>query len=66
MISRGEVALIVASKGVSVELMNTDFFWSVVMMVVITTILTPISLKLVFSSKTQVNPTNPTKIKLSN
>lgn len=66
MISRGEVALIVASKGVAVGLMNTDFFGPVVMMVVITTIVTPILLKLVFSSKTHVNPTNLTKTKLSN
>lgn len=66
MISRGEVALIVASKGVSVGLMNMAFFGPIVMMVVITTIVTPILLKLVFSSKIHVNPTHPTKTKLSN
>lgn len=51
MISRGEVALIVASKGEAVGLMNPDFFGPIVIMVVITTIVTPILLKLVFKGK---------------
>ena len=50
MISRGEVALIVASKGAALGLMGATFFGPVVIMVVVTTILTPILLKLVFSS----------------
>ena len=38
MVSRGEVALIVASKGVAIGLMGTTFFAPVVVMVVVTTI----------------------------
>lgn len=53
MVSRGEVALIVASKGMSVGLMNEMFFGPVVIMVVVTTIITPILLKFVFSKKAQ-------------
>ena len=51
MVSRGEVALIVASKGAAIGLMSAAFFGPVVVMVVITTIITPILLKLVFISK---------------
>ena len=48
MISRGEVALIVASKGASAGLMGSDFLGPIIIMVVVTTIVTPIFLKLVF------------------
>lgn len=53
MVSRGEVALIVASKGAAVGLMSSVFFGPVVITVVITTIAAPILLKLVFRSKTK-------------
>lgn len=51
MISRGEVALIVASKGAAVGLMNDKFMTPIVIMVVFTTIITPILLKFVFPKK---------------
>lgn len=51
MISRGEVALIVANKGEAVGLMSDKFFAPIVIMVVLTTILTPVLLKLVFKEK---------------
>ncbi len=50
MISRGEVALIVANKGAAVGLMSSIFFGPMVVMVVITTIVTPVLLKIVFSA----------------
>lgn len=50
MVSRGEVALIVASKGMAVGLMNPRFLAPIVIVVVITTIITPILLKIVFKS----------------
>ena len=53
MISRGEVALIVASKGAAVGLMKAVFFGPIIIMVVVTTIITPILLKLVFGKKPQ-------------
>ena len=57
MVSRGEVALIVANKGSAFGLMGSVFFGPIVIMVVVTTIITPILLKLVFSDKTVVeNP----------
>ena len=48
MVSRGEVALIVASKGASLGLLGTAFLGPVIIMVVVTTIITPILLKIVF------------------
>lgn len=52
MISRGEVALIIANKGAAMGLINTEkYFGPVVIMVVITTVITPILLKLVFKDK---------------
>lgn len=51
MISRGEVALIVASKGNAVGLMSANLFGPVVIVVVITTIIAPIFLKMTFSGK---------------
>lgn len=51
MISRGEVALIVASKGAAVGLIKTIYFGPIIIMVVVTTIITPILLKLVYSRR---------------
>lgn len=48
MVSRGEVALIVATKGASMGLMPDAFFAPIIIMVVATTILTPIMLKLIY------------------
>lgn len=51
MVSRGEVALIVASKGIKVGLMNEAFFGPIIIMVVLTTVITPILLKIVFKDR---------------
>lgn len=51
MVSRGEVALIVANKGAVMGLMSDTYFGPIVIMVVITTIITPILLKIVFDDR---------------
>ncbi|WP_113674126.1 cation:proton antiporter [Vallitalea guaymasensis] len=51
MISRGEVALIVADKGASIGLMNHTYFAPLIIVVIITTIITPILLKVVYNNK---------------
>lgn len=48
MISRGEVALIVASKGATVGLMSSALLGPIIIVVVVTTIISPILLKLAF------------------
>lgn len=56
MISRGEVALIVASKGSTMGLISAEFLGPVVVAVVLTTIITPILLKIVFAPGTAPAP----------
>lgn len=48
MVSRGEVALIVASKGAAVGLMSTSLLGPIVVVVVVTTVISPILLKMAF------------------
>ncbi len=50
MISRGEVALIIASSGLSAGLLPEEYFTSVVLVVTLTTLVTPPLIKLVFQS----------------
>lgn len=53
MISRGEVALIVAQKGYSCGLLDDVLFAPIVLVVIVTTLLTPILLKAVMKDKPQ-------------
>jgi Kef-type K+ transport system membrane component KefB len=48
MISRGEVGLIVAGVGVSTGALTTDIYTSVIIMVAVTTIITPVWLKMAY------------------
>jgi Kef-type K+ transport system membrane component KefB len=60
MISRGEVGLIVASVGVKDNLVSTDEFSAIVVMVLITTLITPPILRALFSKKnTKAKKTQP-------
>lgn len=49
MMTRGEVALIVAQKGRSVGLLEPEFFTAVILLIIISSISTPIVLKLLYS-----------------
>jgi Kef-type K+ transport system membrane component KefB len=62
MISRGEVGLIVAGVGVSSGALSTDVYTTVIIMVALTTIITPIWLKIVYRKDEN---TNTTKIQKS-
>jgi Kef-type K+ transport system membrane component KefB len=48
MVSRGEVGLIVAGVGVSSGALSTDIYTTVIIMVALTTIITPIWLKMAY------------------
>ena len=54
MVCRGEVALIVADKGAEMGLMSDDLFGPIIIMVVATTILTPVLLKMAYKGEQQV------------
>ncbi len=51
MISRGEVGLIVASYGLTHAVINRDIFSAMILMVLVTTLITPILLRFVFPKK---------------
>lgn len=51
MISRGEVALIVAQKGYQYGMMEDALFGPIVLVVIVTTLITPILLKIVMNDK---------------
>lgn len=51
MVSRGEVALIVANKGIMAGLVTSAMLAPIVIMVVVTTVITPIFLEIVFKEK---------------
>lgn len=54
MVARGEVALIVANKGISMGLMNSSFLGPIIVMVVICAIVTPIFLKIAYNTKVSI------------
>ena len=51
MISRGEVALIVAQKGADCGLLSETLLPAIVVVVIITTLITPILLKVLLTEK---------------
>lgn len=56
MVSRGEVALIVAQKGAQVGLIDSSLFPPIVLVVIVTTLITPILLKLFMKSPGEGTP----------
>ena len=53
MMTRGEVALIVSQKGLSVGLLESVYFTSVILLIIVSSIATPIILKLLYSKDKQ-------------
>ena len=51
MMTRGEVALIVAQKGLSVGMVESKYFTAVILMIIASSILTPIILKYLYTRK---------------
>ena len=56
MMTRGEVALIVAQKGLTAGLLTPVYFTSVIFLIIVSSISTPIILKILYSKDT-VSPT---------
>lgn len=50
MMTRGEVALIVAQRGLKAEIIDSKYFTAVILLIVISSILTPIILKAIYSA----------------
>ena len=60
MVSRGEVGLIVAGVGVSTGALTSDTYTTVIIMVALTTIITPIWLKKSYSKESNLPPQHST------
>ena len=58
MMTRGEVALIVSQKGLSVGLISPVYFSSVILLIIISSIATPILLKALFAASAKKNTAN--------
>ncbi|MCR5419882.1 MAG: cation:proton antiporter [Lachnospiraceae bacterium] len=50
MMTRGEVALIVAQRGLKAEIIDSRYFTAVILLIVISSILTPVILKAIYAS----------------
>src|ERR687898_532079 len=66
MVSRGEVGLIVAGVGVSTGALTSDIYTTVIVMVALTTIITPIWLKRSYMNETSLTPQSASKSKDEN
>lgn len=53
MMTRGEVALIVAQKGLAVGLIPAVYFTSVILLIIVSSVVTPIALKLLYRKEDQ-------------
>ena len=52
MMTRGEVALITAQKGLAAGLISSDYFTAVILMILVSSILAPVLLKILYKPKT--------------
>ena len=55
MISRGEVALIVAQKGLSVGMIGAEYFTAVILLIIVSSISTPILLKILYTKHAEID-----------
>ena len=53
MMTRGEVALIVAQRGLAAGMLTSEYFTSVILLIIVSSIMTPIALKLLYARDTQ-------------
>lgn len=58
MMARGEVALIVATKGAEAGVISSEFFIAVIALIIISSILTPIALKLLYKNDGEPSDNN--------
>ena len=65
MMTRGEVALIVSQKGLSVGLISPIYFTSVIFLIVISSVVTPIILKILYGKDTEEQKEKRNNIALS-
>ena len=55
MMTRGEVALIVAQRGLKADIVDSRFFTAVILLIILSSILTPIILKTIYAAEDKAN-----------
>ena len=60
MMTRGEVALIVAQRGLNFELLDSKYFTCVIMLIIFSSVMTPIFLKILYSKEKAVSENKET------
>ena len=60
MMTRGEVALVVTQKGLDAGLISAEYFAPVIILIIFTSVISPILLKILFASKKE-NTVNEVK-----
>ena len=65
MMTRGEVALIVSQKGLSVGLLSPVYFTSVIFLIIISSVVTPILLKILYAKDSEKIGEKKSKVTLS-
>lgn len=66
MMTRGEVALIVARKGLDVGLLDPKYFTSVILLIIVSSIVTPVILKVLYKHDDNVHIDKPKAITVQN
>ena len=51
MMTRGEVALIVAQKGLQVQMIEAKYFSAVILLILVSSVITPVILKILYQKK---------------
>ena len=59
MMTRGEVALIVAQKGLAVGMVETKYFTSVILLIMLSSIISPILLKILYKNEDKPDNASP-------
>ena len=62
MMTRGEVALIVAQRGLKAGIMESRYFTAVILLIIISSILTPVILKSIYMAEEKASLTNKTDL----
>ncbi|MDD6718506.1 MAG: cation:proton antiporter, partial [bacterium] len=61
MMTRGEVALIVAQKGLAVGMVDSVYFTAVILLIIVSSVATPLILKVLFAKYPAANPSSALK-----
>ena len=51
MMTRGEVALIITNKGLGLGIIDSSYFTAVILLIIVSSIVTPLLLKMLFSKE---------------